>query len=316
MTRLQYDNITLEEDFSREIPSLEPSQCEPQGPQLWREQLDDAIHERDERSIWQIMYEQQHNGAALSALADQVSRMCFEANGRQYYCELFMMPVAAAPGTDVVGNNDVWEWAGKTVMDSLRKWFPKNARMLVFNGIQPMDWVMTWTPKILRSHLSRCLPNAENRKIEFPSETIDLPDDAPRLGFLTMACVSERQWTTIPESNTLNNNRLKILVSHTLQVVTPYGKGMAPAPAVLIPERVQHAVTDGIGLWLLKLNEAVGITGYMVQPSLVAIDVVKVTLLLDSETVKRTQFTLRLHQIGLQGLTDILQVLAQISLGG
>ena len=49
------------------------------------------------------------------------------------------------------------------------------------------------------------------------------------------------------------------------------------------------------------------------MPSLATRDVVKVTLKLRSKQVELTQFTLRLHQIGTQGLSDVLSMLQQIA---
>ena len=88
---------------------------------------------------------------------------------------------------------------------------------------------------------------------------------------------------------------------------------MAPEPIVLTPERIPFAIADGVSLWLNKLHESVGIEGWTVMPSGVASDVVKITLRLESDEVALTQFSLRLHQIGNQGLHDVLSMLQHLA---
>lgn len=67
---------------------------------------------------------------------------------------------------------------------------------------------------------------------------------------------------------------------------------------------------DAISLWLVELDEAVGIAGWSVNLTKNSSDVVRITLLLRSEEVPATQFVVRRHQVGAQGLQDILSVLA------
>ena len=84
-------------------------------------------------------------------------------------------------------------------------------------------------------------------------------------------------------------------------------------PLVLAPERVQFAITDGIVLWLMKLHAMFPILGWTVSQSIAASDVVKFTLHLADSAVRLTQFTVRMHQIGMQGLNDITIGLAGIA---
>jgi hypothetical protein len=146
------------------------------------------------------------------------------------------------------------------------------------------------------------------------TEQVSLPDEAPRLGFVVIGRSTQKGWRELPSANGLMDKRLKDVVKYCLQIQAPTPPSfMAPAPIVLVPERIQFSITDGISLWLNKLNETVGIEGWMVMPSLAARDVVKVTLKLRSKQVELTQFTLRLHQIGTQGLSDVLSMLQQIA---
>ena len=81
----------------------------------------------------------------------------------------------------------------------------------------------------------------------------------------------------------------------------------------LTPDRVQYAVADGLCLWLHLLNEAVPLKGWSASPIASTPDVVRITLQLESTDVPWTQFTIRKHQIGLQGLDAVLQMLTALA---
>jgi hypothetical protein len=53
----------------------------------------------------------------------------------------------------------------------------------------------------------------------------------------------------------------------------------------------------------------VPITGWIALPLQASSDVVKITLALASEEVPFSQFTLRKHQLGMQGLDEVLAML-------
>lgn len=249
------------------------------GERDWRESLGAAVLKTDEEAIWEIMAEQLNNDEAHSTLASMVSRMAYQHAGKNMYCELFMMPVIAPPGCKIVNSADVWKAVRSTANEALVQWFRKDVALTIFDGIMPMDWITTWRPKIIRDHLNRLLPGNERLKAEFLTENIDLPDDAPRLGFVAIACSSRNGWPDIPDANTLRDKRLMDVILRALQISAPTeGHAMAPIPKVLAPERLQFAITDGISSWLMQLHDTVGIESWALMPSHTTPDVVKVTM--------------------------------------
>lgn len=278
--------------------------------QTWMQDLDQAVAHTDEPAIWRIMDAQSQNDEAHDALASMVSRHAYERGGIPVFSEIFMMPVIADHQCRVVGDSSVWKAVSGQVRESLENWFPKTGQSVIFDGLLPMDWITTWRPGVLRNHLLKLIPEAKRVSVEFLTEEIDLPAEAPRLGFVVIGRSTRRTWPELPAVNAQMDRRLKEVVKYSLQISAPVPAGHLPhAPIVLTPERVQYAVTDGISLWLTKLHEAVGIEGWMISPSTSGLDVVKITLKLGSESVPLTQFTLRLHQIGMQGLNDIVSIL-------
>ncbi len=256
------------------------------------------------------MNEQSNNEDAKDTLAEKVSRMAYSHGGRSIYCELFMLPVIALDGTPLLPSSE-WGDVNQAVNEAIEKWFSRDSKVVLFSGVTPYDWVSTWTPKVLRAHLMRLLPKAEKtERIVFYSEDIALPTNAPRLGFITVACSTHRQWPSIPEADSGKDERLKSVIKLAIQIADKSQDPLSRPPSVVCtPERVRFAVADGICNWLNHLHEHVGITGYTATPSERNMDVIKVTLALKSQDVPLTQFLIRQHQIGNQGVQDVLAIL-------
>lgn len=291
----------------------------------WREALDTAIQSTDEPAIWRIMDAQQLNAEAHEALVDKISRLNYKHRNVDVFCELFMMPVIVSCNCELINAPQIWRSARETIKTALNNWFGKKTRLVIFEGILPMDWITTWHPRVIRQHLNRLVPESERQASEFVATEVELPDSAPRLGFVLIACQRQKSWPEIPELNSLMDKRLKDVIRFAMQMAAspnepvyanmqqPSAQNFADAPIVLTPERVQFAITDGIALWLMKLNESSQILGWTVSQSMTASDVVKFTLHLDDAVVRLTQFTVRMHQIGMQGLNDITTALAAMA---
>lgn len=280
------------------------------GRQDWRVPLDGAIPPTGEEAIWEGLSSQQNDGAAHAALVNMVSRLTYQRAGINIYCELFMMPVLAPAGGLLIQEKEVWLSVRPTARDALIKWLNKEVALTIFEGILPMDWITTWRPQMIRSHLNRLLPGSERLTCEFPSTKIDLPQDAPRLGFVVMAYSSRTAWPGIPEACTLRDQRLTDVIRYALQMSQPnLTSDRAPVPLVLLPDRLQFSVTAGIVCWLMRLHETIGIEGWALVPSHATPDRVQITIRLKSEEVPRSQFSIRMHQIGLHGFHTILSAL-------
>jgi len=280
----------------------------------WLDQLDEAVSNVDEQAIWRLMDQKSSSEDAHDALTNMVSRLAYVHQERNTYCELFMMPVVTMHGCNVIDNSTVWKGVRNQVRAALGSWFNDDGRTTLFDDIAPMDWITTWSPGVLRAHLERLIPGSGRIKATFQTSQIALPDEAPRLGFIVIGRTTHKGWRELPVANGLMDKRLKDVIKFCLQIQAHTTSSyMAPAPIVLTPERIQFAIADGIAMWLNKLHETVGIEGWTVMPSLTARDVVKVTLKLRSKQVELTQFTIRLHQVGTQGLSDVLSILQHMA---
>jgi len=274
----------------------------------WQVELDEAIRRNDDAGMWEVVARQPDQEEAQEAMATLVSRLAFRVDNRPRFSEMFLMPVIAPAGSDLIGNEKNWKAASFAVSEALDRWLPSKAFKTVFNGIRPFDWVGTWRPAVLRSHLYRTMPGNAQTKITTVAEDIDYPPEAPRLGFVCMVLTSDRGWPSLPEASTMADKRLQDIVGYALHHVEH-----AAMPTILTPDRVQFSITDGVCRWLRELDQAVKVLGWTASPVASSADVIKVSLRLDSPTVGLTQFTLRKHQIGLRGVEDIMQILMDMA---
>lgn len=274
----------------------------------WQVELDEAIRRNDDAGMWNVVARQDDQEEAQEAMATLVSRLAYRVDGRARFAEMFLLPVIEPAGGDVIANERNWKAASFAIGEALDSWLPKKMTKTVFNGIRPFDWVGTWRPAVLRSHLHRTLPGNDQAKLTTITEVIDYPPEAPRLGFMCMVLTSQLGWPALPAPSTMADKRLRDVVGFAL-----HHAQHAAAPTVLTPDRVQFAMVDGVCLWLTELDQTNKILGWSATPIANSADVIKIALRLDSEQVPLTQFTVRKHQIGLRGLNDVLQVLTSLA---
>ncbi len=274
----------------------------------WQVELDEAIRRNDDAGMWDVIARQEDQEEAQEAMATLVSRLAYRVDGRARFAEMFLLPIIEPAGGDVISNEMNWKAASFAIGEALDGWLPKKMTKTVFNGIRPFDWVGTWRPAVIRSHLQRTLPGNDQARLTTITEEIEYPDEAPRLGFLCMVLTSQLGWPALPAPSTMADKRLRDVVGFAL-----HHTQHSALPIVLTPDRVQFAVVDGVCLWLTELDQANKILGWSATPIANSADVIKITLRLESEKVPMTQFTMRKHQIGLRGVNDVLQVLASLA---
>lgn len=271
----------------------------------WNDQLDDAIRNNDMTTMWNLVDSHVDQAEANRLLVDRIPRVAYQLNNRTYFNEMFLMPVVVHGGSDAIENPDCWRQAYHCIDDVLTTWLPKNTFKMVFHGLRSYDHVGTWQPAVIRRHLQRAIPMESGGKISYSFERIQLPEKAPRLGFASMVLTTKTGWPELPEANTLRDVRLQKVISYALHNTAESG---IAAPVVLPPDRFKFALSDGFGLWLDQLYQFSRILGWGVSLRPHSADVVLVTLRLDDEC-EWTQFAIRKHQLGNDGLNDVISLL-------
>lgn len=268
----------------------------------WSFQLDDAIQGNNLAHMWQLVQIHADQDEGNRQLVDRIPRMTHQINRRTYFSELFLMPVVVWGGSDTFESSSCWRQAYACVDEVLLSWFPPPTYTMIFHGLRSFDHLGSWQPAIIRQHLQRAMGSNAVSKIRYSVELIKLPLMAPRLGFATMVLTSKLGWPVLPGARPDMDHRLRQVIAYALHN-TPGSQ--VPIPIVLPPDRLKDAVTRGVVLWLEQLHRACPILGWSASPHAKLADVVVITLRLDSEP-SWTQFVVRNHHIGLEGLRNIL----------
>jgi hypothetical protein len=161
-------------------------------------------------------------------------------------------------------------------------------------------------------------------RVEFSSQAIVLPPEAPQLGFIVIGCSTHTQWLQ-EQPCPGKTARLQSVVGQVLSLAssggdagatsgTDSGKGegtgageaLRDSCRVWAPKSAHEAITDGLVQWLRSLHSRVGIASYCVNPCALDRDVIEITLQLQSGAVRQTLFLLRRHQVGHQGIAIVL----------
>jgi len=272
----------------------------------WLQDLSTAIKTGDDQALWRVMARHGDQYQAHSTLAADACRLAYRVSNRTRFCEMFMVPVIQAPGSTPMESPALWRQADQCIEEAIDAWLPPRTRKTLFAGIRPYEWVGMWHLPVLQQHLTSTVPGACRGKVSFTSEQVMLPLEVSRLGFITMVLTSEHGWPQLPPADTLRDQRFKKVVAGALQE-------SQNAPLVLAPDHMRHAVTDGLCLWLRHLAEQVEVTGWTAAPVASTPDVVRIVLSFEHEEVPFTQFSVRKHQIGLEGLDELFVTLADIA---
>lgn len=276
----------------------------------WLLELDRAISHNDEESLWRAVGNLPDQEAALREVADKIPRLAYQQRGRVKLSEMFLAPLIV-PGeyAGVLTDKSVWRESCACITQAVYSWFARTkADVRVFSELRPYDWIGTWRPAVIRHHLMANVPGMPKPSVDFGVRHMELPARAPRLGFIAMVATSATSWLQLTAPDAGVDTRYQMVVGAALQ-----RSPEMPMPIALAPARIQDAVAEGLGRWLDELQEAVGIVSWttFLQPG--NQDLVRIALQLDDMRVPHTQFNVRMHQVGMDGLTYILHKLGQIA---
>lgn len=279
----------------------------PSGPDTaWVLRLARAVEAEDQAAIWRLMNQHLGNETAQQLLADEVSRVTTVTASGTELTELYLVPVVAPGNSGVIGSAEAWTYANATLQPLISEWFGAGHRIKLLDRIFPMEWIAAWDPADLRRVLALATRALSGPLPVTSHSPIPLPHAAPRLGFIAMTVSAAGRWPCAPPESR-NDVRFADIARHTLCMASE-STGLTPAhlPAVLTPDRMQYAFTDGVCLWARMLHERVGIVGWHIQPTTVKQDSVNILLHLADELMPVTYIALRLHQIGAAGFQDIV----------
>ncbi|WP_066710538.1 hypothetical protein [Curvibacter delicatus] len=232
--------------------------------------------------------------------------------GGDICAELFLLPILFCPNEKGLDGPDVCSEAAALLRQTLASWFQDSGRNIVFEGIYWLEWLMAWQPDILRQHLGRAVGLSARAAIQFQASSMALPDAAPGLAFVILARTRFNDWPRSAIAEPREDARLRSIASHALHFSRSVrGGGMDHAPVVLSPAPWRIALVEGLCKWLGAVHSRSGIVGWSLEPQAKPRDQVVVRLWLDDAEVSQTRFALRIYQMGMSGLREVLLCLAE-----
>ncbi|MBE7942260.1 MULTISPECIES: hypothetical protein [Ramlibacter] len=131
----------------------------------WGIEVDRAILQGDEASLWQALARAADQDSAMQEIADRIPRLIYNHRGQVHLSELFLAPVlATGEAAQLFDDKGAWRSAANCIEDTCRSWFGRTAaRLKLFPYVRPYDWLGTWRPNVLRSHLLATVPGQKLR---------------------------------------------------------------------------------------------------------------------------------------------------------
>jgi hypothetical protein len=289
-------------------PLLSPHRAKASFNDLaWNTQLDQVIQSNDLGNLWPLVDSHIDEDEAHRQMVNRIARLAYQVRRRTYFAEMFAMPVIVPGGSDVLENQEGWKQASDCIEDTLVQWLPKDVHPMMFQGLRTYDHIGAWQPTVIRQHLLRAVPGHRPVKLRYQVQALELPQEAPRLAFITMLLTSKTGWPRCQRLDPVADMRLRQICAFALH----YGRTV-PAPMVLPPDRFQFAVRDGLLLWLQHLHQNQHITGWHFHLYPKSPDVVGISFKL-AEHAPCSEFTIRQHMLGKQGLGEIFRGLKALA---
>ena len=250
----------------------------------------------------------------------QVGFTVYEHAGRaaarsrvEYHCAMVLVPlILRGPAAQLVANNDALQPAIGNVRRWLLEWFQHKVDVTLYSAPVGYEEVCTWSPSVMREKLDQLavkkeptLPLAEN--FEF-----HLPQDAPTLSFFVAAVHQPCDWPQLPPEDAQADCALQHRIAGALEVT----KGGAIGDddiQVLVPQFASEAIASGLGAWIERLHREFTVQRW--DPQQVSQDLVVLQLELGVDAEKTSPIALRTHQLGLDGLEQVLGQVGAVATG-
>jgi hypothetical protein len=276
-------------------------------PPAWASALREALREEDDERYLDLIRETRGNTEASAVITNELARIVYgTARGDRTFAELMMMPVIQHGARSLIEDDHKWQPAHLVIEDALRQWMPPTTRLVMFQSVLGYHHIAAWSPVVIRRHLHSSIPGYRVGRVSVIDQPLDLPPDAPRLGFVRFIASSTTGWLELPPPELARDTALREQCEFAFQ---------ASREAQLrfhTPQRAQFALRKGVMAWLTALHDFSPITGWMtsLDPNP---DAVRISLRLDVGQDFYLQFVVRAHQISDDGVTAILQHLAGIA---
>lgn len=274
--------------------------------------LFEALERKDDGAIWAAESTSPSQQHFFERLRETVGHTTYETGASRafkpklrHHCSMLMVPTLMNHATASTLTGKATQGPLKTVVNWLTEWMDLRYSITSFQVPLHYQEICMWGPSVMRSRLDQLIKkNAGSVGLE-PDFNFQLPEDAPNLSFLVTAVHSTMEWASLPAENAQGDLELTSKISGALQ----YCAGSPADIQVLTPNFSAEAIRTGLIGWMSALHSQCGIGKWDVTP--VAQDMVILHLEVGDQGAM-SQIPLRAHQIGLDGIQDVLTHVATI----
>jgi hypothetical protein len=283
----------------------------------WQSQLMDAYDSGDEHGIWAVLRTCPDEEGIYDTFAGIANRKTYQVDAQYHYSEMIWVPILLRGDQSSVLNDlkALPFELQKGMRDQMQSWMnlaedsQELQELKLFNSVVSYDWICTWSLQMMASHFSASIPGALRQQPVFAPIEMNVPTDAPQLGFLVSTLIRQQGWPVLPDGSVeqASDLHLREFISATLNMAN----GMDPEipVQVLRPGRTHEALTQGVCHWLMALHDNRTILNWDALKA--DEDHIVVSLLLAHHD-EPVAFYLRLHQMGLKGVRQVLLALQGI----
>lgn len=274
-------------------------------------QMSEALRTRSDEKLWEVARRSTSQDRFFNELRNQVSLTSYQVGStrrpHRQYCALVMQPLILPAGASLlVGNAESFKGVFSKVRSWLVDWFGHEVEIRIFNAPVGYDEIAVWSPSVMREKLEQ-LAAWTSPTLEIPPDwDCRMPETASKLAFVVAGIQKPGGYPTLPAEDPVADACLQAKVSGLMEVHRP-DRSMQPVQA-LVPGFAAEAILDGVITWLKVIHAEEGIGRWDATP----IDQDTVVLQLEvGEERRSSTVPLRAHQIGLDGVEQVLKFLRQ-----
>lgn len=275
-------------------------------------QMNEALRLRNDEKLWEVARRSTSQDRFFNELRSQVTLTSYQVGSakrpHRQYCALIMQPLILPAGAaTLVGNADSFKGVFGKVRSWLSDWFGDEMEIRIFNAPVGYDEIAVWSPSVMREKLEQ-LAAWTNPTLEIPPDwDYRMPERASRLAFVVAAVQQPGEYPSLPPMDAGADASLQAKVAGLMEVHRP--DRSERAVRALVPGFAADSILDGVLTWLQVLNEEEGIGQWDATP----VDQDTVVLQLEVGEERRVSTVpLRAHQIGLEGIEQILKRLQKV----
>lgn len=251
---------------------------------------------------------------AHDKIAEMMSRYQIDEPESSQYSEIFLLPVVVSRQPGAVEATLVWESARENVRNALVPWFSAATKVTLFQQLIPQEWISGWDPIVLRAHLNRLSPHADQGTFNFHPEILALPEGFPRLHFIVVGASHRKAW---PEVQELAAKQTQVSLATLRDCLDPNTCDVMPWDIarcqVMPPAQVRDSIPSGVHQWLHSLHQQASLAGWVLNLDPQNSDRIAIKLQFVDSTIPDAQLVLRIYQIGSSGVQRVLSSLASLA---